>query len=113
MQWSGLLALGLVLGPAVAWSAPDCGPVASLEDGWTIAAPQEQALDPEPICALGARLAGLKDANAHGVVIARHGALVYEAYLPGEDQRWPSTTCNRSARASLRCWWAQRSTAVC
>jgi hypothetical protein len=41
MQWSGLLALGLVLGPAVAWSAPapDCGSAARLEDGWTVAAP--------------------------------------------------------------------------
>lgn len=71
MQWSGLVALGLVLGPAVAWSAPDCGNVAKLEDGWTIAAPQEQALDPELICAIGPRLAELKEANAHGVVIAR------------------------------------------
>jgi CubicO group peptidase (beta-lactamase class C family) len=89
MQWSGLLALGLVLGPAVAWSAPDCGSVVKLEDGWTVAAPQEQALDPELICAIGPRLAELKEANAHGVVIARHGAIVYEAYLSGEDQRWP------------------------
>jgi len=79
MQWSGLLALGLMLGPAVAWSAPDCGSVVKLEDGWTVAAPQEQALDPELICAIGPRLAELKEANAHGVVIARHGAIVYEA----------------------------------
>jgi hypothetical protein len=89
MQWRGLLALGLMLGPAVAWSAPDCGHVAKLEDGWTVAAPQEQALDPELICAIGPRLAELKEANAHGVMIARLGAIVYEAYLPGEDQRWP------------------------
>jgi CubicO group peptidase (beta-lactamase class C family) len=89
MQWSGLLALGLVLGPAVAWSAPDCGNAAKLEDGWTVAAPQEQSLDPALICAIGPRLVELKEANAHGVVIARHGAIVYEAYLPGEDQRWP------------------------
>jgi CubicO group peptidase (beta-lactamase class C family) len=89
VQWSGLLALGLMLAPAVVWSAPDCGPVAKLEDGWTVAAPQQQALDPELICAIGPRLAGLKEANAHAVVIARHGAIVYEAYFPGGDQRWP------------------------
>ncbi|HEX9559366.1 MAG TPA: hypothetical protein VF991_22930, partial [Reyranella sp.] len=119
------------MGPAIAWSAPvpDCGDVARLEDGWTVAAPQEQALDPQLICAIGPRLAGLKEANAHGVVIARHGAIVYEAYLPGEDQHWPqkhwkeplamanhdvrtNMTCNRSARALLRCWSVQRATAA-
>jgi CubicO group peptidase (beta-lactamase class C family) len=34
-------------------------------------------------------LAELKEANAHGVVVVRHGTLVYEAYFAGEDQRWP------------------------
>jgi hypothetical protein len=29
------------------------------------------------ICGIGQRLEALKQANAHGVVIARHGALVY------------------------------------
>src|SRR5260370_14038516 len=54
----------------------------------------------------------------------------YEAYLPGEDQHWPqkhwkeplamanhdvrtNMTCNRSARALLRCWSVQRATAAC
>ena len=91
MQWSRLLAVSLVLCPALAWSAPnpDCGSIAKLEDGWAVTSPQEQALDPEPICSLGQQLAGLKEANAHGVVVARHGAIVYEAYFAGEDQRWP------------------------
>lgn len=84
------LAVTLVLGPAEAWSAPPgCGEIARLQDGWAIAEPQQRALDPELICSIGARLADLKAANPHGVVIARHGAIVYEAYFPGPDQRWP------------------------
>jgi CubicO group peptidase (beta-lactamase class C family) len=38
---------------------------------------------------LSSRLAGLKGADPHGVVVVRHGTLVYEAYFPGDDQRWP------------------------
>src|SRR5215471_5797333 len=81
----------LALGPAVAWAGPpaDCAEVAHLQDGWTVAKPQDRGLEPESICGIGARLTALKGANAHGVVVARHGAIVYEAYFPGEDQRWP------------------------
>jgi CubicO group peptidase (beta-lactamase class C family) len=39
------------------------------------------------ICGIGSRLEALKEANAHGVVITRHGRLVYEHYLAGTDER--------------------------
>ncbi|WP_159729492.1 serine hydrolase domain-containing protein [Methylosinus sp. Ce-a6] len=48
-----------------------------------------QGLDPVLICAIGARLKDLSAASANGVVIARHGVLVYEQYFAGADQRWP------------------------
>ena len=93
MRWIErlVLAAALALGPAVSWAAPpaDCPEVARLQDGWAVAKPQERGFAPESICGLGARLATLKGANAHGVIIARHDAIVYEAYFPGEDQRWP------------------------
>jgi CubicO group peptidase (beta-lactamase class C family) len=93
MRWKHLLLLatnlGLALAPAAAWSAPDCREVAPLQDGWAIAKPQDRGLDAGAICAIDARLAGLKGANPHGVVVARDGAIVHEAYFPGEDQRWP------------------------
>ena len=91
MRWQRLLVLaaGFALGPAVAWSAPACPGVASRQDGWAVARPQDRGLDAEAICALTDKLTALKGANAHGVVIARDGALVYEAYFPGDDQRWP------------------------
>jgi len=54
-----------------------------------IAAPAQEGFNPEGICTLGSRLAALKGADPHGVVVVRHGTLVYEAYFPGDDQRWP------------------------
>jgi CubicO group peptidase (beta-lactamase class C family) len=89
-----MLALGVVLDPAIAGAEPSagCGEPPNLDDGWKVATPAQgtlEALDPSPICAIGPRLEGLKDADPHGVVVISHGALVYEAYFTGEDQRWP------------------------
>jgi CubicO group peptidase (beta-lactamase class C family) len=42
------------------------------------------------ICGIGPRLEALKEAKAHGVVITRHGRLVYEHYFAGKD--WRLTT---------------------
>ncbi|HEY8874336.1 MAG TPA: serine hydrolase domain-containing protein, partial [Stellaceae bacterium] len=53
----------------------------------TVAAPDLEGLDPALICGIGPRLEALKEANAHGVVIARHGRLVYERYFAGNDWR--------------------------
>jgi CubicO group peptidase (beta-lactamase class C family) len=95
--------LGAVLVPAFAWAdlPPGCGEVSKLEDGWKAATLQQERLDPEKICALASRLAALKDANAHGVLIARHGALVYETYFAGDDQRWPQQHWKEPLQANV------------
>src|SRR2546421_1724186 len=64
--------------PAGAGTAADCGAPADLHDGWETAAPQQVGLDSALICGIGPRLEALEEAKAHGVVLARHGALVYE-----------------------------------
>jgi len=68
--------------------AQDCAPPADLSDGWQIATPQRQGLDAGPLCDIGPRFEGWKEANAHAVLVLRHGKLVYERYFAGEDQEW-------------------------
>jgi hypothetical protein len=58
-------------------------------DGWSVSSPSDQGLDPALICAIGPRLKDLPEAQPNGVVIVRHGVLVYEQYFAGADQRWP------------------------
>ena len=88
MRQVGVLVFGLVFVLiAVAAMAGDCPKPTDFHDGWTVAAPDQEGLDPALICGIGPRLEAFKEANAHGVVIARHGQLVYERYFAGEDQR--------------------------
>src|SRR5262245_2942150 len=83
--------LVLVLVPLIASTstskAVDCGSPTDLHDGWTVTAPAMAGLDPALICGIGPRLEALKEANAHGVVIVRHGRLIYERYFAGKDWR--------------------------
>jgi CubicO group peptidase (beta-lactamase class C family) len=58
-----------------------------MSDGWEVSTPAQQALDPELICATGPSLAKLTGADPHGVVVVRNGAIVYEQYFTGDDQR--------------------------
>ena len=82
MRQVGVLVFGFVVVLiAVAAIAADCPKPTDLHDGWTVAAPDQEGLDPALICGIGPRLEALKEANAHGVVIARHGRLVYERYF--------------------------------
>ena len=88
MRQVGVLVLGLVFVLiVVAAIAADCPKPTDFHDGWTVAAPEQEGLDPALICGIGPRLEALKEANAHGVVIARHGRLVYERYFAGNDWR--------------------------
>jgi len=89
--WGRTLALRALLGPAIVLAEPShgCGSLPNLGDSWEIAAPAQEGFNPEGICTLGSRLAALKGADPHGVVVVRHGTPVYEAYFPGDDQRWP------------------------
>jgi CubicO group peptidase (beta-lactamase class C family) len=81
--------LGLVLASliAVPTMAANCDSPTDLHDGWTVAAPEKEGLDAALICGIGPRLEALKEAKAHGVVIARHGRLIYEHYFAGKDWR--------------------------
>jgi CubicO group peptidase (beta-lactamase class C family) len=74
----------LIAVPAV---AADCPMPPDLGDGWTVAAPDHEGLDSALVCGIGPRLEALKEAQAHGVVIVRHGRLIYEHYFHGQDQR--------------------------
>ena len=57
-----------------------CGMPAKLDDGWTIAAPDNVGLDGKRLCTIEQRLK-LTDSDIHAVVIARHGKLVFEQYF--------------------------------
>ena len=59
------------------------------QDGWPVSTPREQGLDPALICGIAAKLEKRKDANPHGVVLVRNGAIIYETYFNGLDRRWP------------------------
>lgn len=61
---------------------------ASLADGWTVASPESVGLDGDLIRGIGPHFDSWTDANAHAILIARHGKLVYEHYFTGEDWKW-------------------------
>jgi hypothetical protein len=61
---------------------------AALEDGWPVAAPEQEGVDSTVLSGIGPRFTGWPEACAHAVVIARHGTLIYEQYFSGEDWRW-------------------------
>jgi CubicO group peptidase (beta-lactamase class C family) len=88
MRLIGALTFCMTLCPAAA-TPETCAAPAAMADGWPVASPAQQGLDPQLICAVGPRLEELAGAEPNGVVIACHGALVYEAYFTGADQRWP------------------------
>lgn len=76
------------LNPALALGQQaDCGVPATLEDGWTVAKPEEVGLDGPRLCAIAGRLR-VTNANVHGVVIVRGGKLVFEQYFAGYDEPW-------------------------
>jgi CubicO group peptidase (beta-lactamase class C family) len=87
---SAMAALGLVLLPGIATAAtPEtCGAPADMHDGWKTATPAAEGLDPKVLCAIGPTLEKMKQADANGVVVVRHGVLVYEDYFTGDDTRW-------------------------
>jgi len=89
MQGVAGVVLGVALSMMVALPAmaAECGTPTDLHDGWAVAAPDQEGLDPALIRGIGPRLEVLTEAKAHGVVIARHGRLVYERYFAGNDWR--------------------------
>jgi CubicO group peptidase (beta-lactamase class C family) len=82
------LCVVFVAAVARAGTPAECRAPAAMSDDWPVSPPAQQRLDPKLICAIGPSLAELKGADPHGVVVARHGTLVYERYFAGDDMRW-------------------------
>ena len=89
MRWMALTVVCVVLHAAIsrAGTAADCSVPAAIRDGWPVSPPAQQGLDPQLICSIGSGLAKLTEADPHGVVVIRHGVLVYEQYFAGDDLR--------------------------
>ena len=66
-------------------------PIASAEN-WAVASPESVGLDGSLLAALGEYLKSVAGANTHGVLVVRHGMLVYEQYFAGEDEIWGEPT---------------------
>jgi CubicO group peptidase (beta-lactamase class C family) len=59
----------------------------SLSD-WKIAKPDSAGLQSERLEALVKWLEGFDQANIHGIVVVRHGMLLFEHYRTGDDECW-------------------------
>ena len=84
---SATICAALCAAIARAGTSADCSIPAAMSDGWPVSPPAAQGLDPQLICAAGPGLAKLTGADPHGVVVIRHGVLVYEQYFAGDDTR--------------------------
>jgi CubicO group peptidase (beta-lactamase class C family) len=60
------------------------------DDQWQVAAPESVGIDGGKLCALVPRFEEWKEANLHGVVVARHGKLAFEHYFRGYDLKAPN-----------------------
>ena len=78
------LCVVLVVAVARTGTPAECRAPAAMSDDWPVSPPAQQGLDPELICATGPGLAQRTEAAPHGVVVVRHGALVYEQYFAGD-----------------------------
>jgi CubicO group peptidase (beta-lactamase class C family) len=87
------LALGVAPSPGLASAAaPDgCGTPAAMGDAWPVAAAEKEGLDAKLICTIGSTLEKMRDADPNGVVVIRHGVLVYEHYFVAGIEYAPNT----------------------
>src|SRR5215218_8637078 len=77
-----LLALGALGACGSDPSGAVPGPVAS-DDGWPVSTPAAEGMDGARLEALGARIEGGGYGHIDGVVVARHGRLVWQRYFDG------------------------------
>ncbi|HUI18237.1 MAG TPA: serine hydrolase [Alphaproteobacteria bacterium] len=95
------VALLLILSPGVAQAAQCEAPPAS-DDGWAVAAPGDVGIDPDRLCALVPRFEAWTEADIHGVLVVRHGKLVFEHYFRGADELWGMPLGNVAHASDLR-----------
>ena len=67
--------------------ASNCASAIEMNDGWTIATPESAGFEPHQLCAIGNAERNGRLRNLHGVVVVRHGHLVFEQYFTGPDWR--------------------------
>jgi CubicO group peptidase (beta-lactamase class C family) len=70
----------------MAGNAP-CGVPVEMEDGWSVARPEDTGVDGALLCGIAPRLKANGD-NVHSVVVARNGKLIFEQYFAGYDEPW-------------------------
>jgi CubicO group peptidase (beta-lactamase class C family) len=80
----------------------DLGLPGSLEDGWALSTPEERGFNADILRGIGPHFEAWTEANAHAVVIARHGKLVYERYFTGDDKAWATPLGRVAYHAGLR-----------
>jgi CubicO group peptidase (beta-lactamase class C family) len=84
-------ALGLLLAcaivPTIAAAQSDCKAPAAGPDRWKVAAPESVGLSSARLCAMVPAVRELTQANVHAVLVVRHGALVFEQYFTGVDEK--------------------------
>lgn len=57
-------------------------------DGWSVGDPASAGFDPDALAALTGDIASGAYPNTHALLIEHDGALVYEQYFTGTDERW-------------------------
>ena len=55
---------------------------------WQVTKPESAGFRSEPLRALVKWLDSFDEANVHGIVVVRHGKLLFEYYRTGEDECW-------------------------
>jgi len=83
-------------------SHADLGLPEAAADGWALSIPEEHGFDADRLRGIGPHFKAWTAANAHAVVIARHGKLVYERYFTGEDRAWATPLGCVAYHAGLR-----------
>src|SRR5476651_142995 len=66
----------------------NCATPAALNDGWSIAVPEDVGIARGALCALDVFISHLPQPNVHAVIVTRHGKLVAERYYTGADQNF-------------------------
>jgi len=83
----GAAAEALSIPPALAESSVGCGVPVARDDGWRIAAvDDDRLLDRDALCKMTDEIAASSTANVHAVLVVRDGKLAFERYFRGGEE---------------------------